>query len=96
MAALLQAGPREHRSRERFSEPALLYGRVMLSMFRGRELLRIGKRLDRAVGERAEAATASTFEERADAAEAGSRRLRGLLHRPARRAADRSEQQPTE
>ena len=40
----------------------MLYGRVVLSMFRGRELLRIWTRLDRAARERAEAAAPPTSE----------------------------------
>ena len=52
-------------------------------MFRGRELLRIWTRLDRAARERAESRSPTDVRERADGVEADSRRLRGLLRRPA-------------
>ena len=50
-----------------------------MRMFSGRDLLRIGKRLDRVAQERAEDEAAPTVEKRADAVESEGRRLRGLL-----------------
>lgn len=55
-------------------------GRV-LQMFRGRDLMKIGRRLDRTTRERAGEAAAATDAQRADAVEQESRRLRELLRR---------------
>ena len=54
-------------------------------MFHGRELLTIGKRLDRAAKEPAADAAAPTVQQRTDAVEEENQRLREMRRRPSSR-----------
>jgi hypothetical protein len=53
----------------------------VLRTFTVRDLVKIGKRGDRAAEERADDAATPTAEQRTDAVERQNRRLRDLLHR---------------
>jgi hypothetical protein len=53
----------------------------VLRTFTPRDLMKIGKRLDRVAEERAKEGAAPTAEQRADAVERQNRRLRKLLRR---------------
>ena len=53
----------------------------VIRTFTARDLMKIGKRLDRVAEERAEEAAAPTAEQRADGVEHQNRRLRKLLRR---------------